>query len=186
VRLFVAVNLPQEVRQGIWAATEGLRTTDFPVRWVDVTSLHLTLKFLGEVEDKRRNEIVSAVERGTNGARPFLLSLSGFGAFPSVERPRVIWVGCDGVPPLELLQHHLERELARCGFPVDGRPFRPHLTLGRAKKDAAARSFKGLESALEGLSFEGETLVQSVELMESRLGRDGSAYRPVHSVTFES
>jgi len=186
VRLFVAVNLPDGVRQGIWTATARLREAGFPVRWVEEPALHLTLKFLGEVDDGRRDEIVAAVERGAGGARPFLLTISGFGAFPSVERPRAIWVGCEGVPPFELLQHHLEREMERCGFPVEGRPFRPHLTLGRARKDVAPARFRGLKSVLGDLSFEAETLVQSVELMESRLEPGGAAYRPVHSVAFES
>ncbi|MSR05793.1 MAG: RNA 2',3'-cyclic phosphodiesterase [Gemmatimonadetes bacterium] len=186
MRLFVAINLPDGVRHAIRTATARLREAGFPVRWVDEQGLHLTLRFLGEVAESRRDEIVAAVGRGAAGAKPFVLTITGFGVFPSVERPRVIWVGCEGVPPLELLQHHVELEMERCGFPVEGRPFRPHLTLGRSQKDAAPSHFRELEAVLDGLSFEGEALVESIELMESRLGNGGSAYRPVHSVAFDT
>lgn len=186
MRLFIAVTLSEEVRRGIWTATERLRGTGLPVRWVEPAGLHLTLKFLGEVDDDRRDEIAQGVETATRGARPFQLPVSGFGAFPSVERPRVIWVGCEGVPALELLQHHVEREMERLGFAVEGRPFRPHVTLGRAKQDGSPARFRGLPSIMDGLAYEGDTPVRSLELMESRLGPDGAAYRPVRSVDFES
>lgn len=185
MRLFVAVNLPDDVRRGIWTAAAPLRRADLPVRWVEPHGIHLTLKFLGEVGESRRTEIVSGLKAAAKGARPFQLPVSGFGVFPSVERPRVIWVGCEGVPPLELLQHHLEREMERLDFPVEGRPFQPHLTLGRAKKESRPAQFQRLEAMLEELSYDSETLVRSVELMESRLGSEGAKYQPVHSVNFE-
>jgi 2'-5' RNA ligase len=157
-----------------------------PVKWVDPDGIHLTLKFLGEVADERQDEIAAGVERGSRGARPFQVPVSGFGAFPSVERPRVIWVGCEGVPPLELLLHHMEREMERLGFPLEGRPFRPHLTLGRAMKDSRPAQLRDLETLLDGLTFEADPLVGSVELMESRLVPAGATYRVVRSVEFES
>lgn len=186
MRLFVAVNLADDVRRGIWTASEPLRRAGLPVNWVEPEGIHLTLKFLGDVGDERQEEIVRAVKQAAHGARPFHMPVSGFGAFPSVERPRVIWVGCEGVPPLELLQHHTEREMERMGFPLEGRPFRPHLTLGRARKDSRPASLRSLESLMNGLVFEADPLVQSVELMESRLGPGGAAYRTVHSVDLES
>ena len=186
MRLFVAINLPDEVRRGIRNATEPLHQAALPVHWVEPAGIHLTLKFLGEVDESRRDELGAGVVAATRGARPFLMPISGFGAFPSVERPRVIWVGCEGVPPLELLQHRMEQEMERLGFPIEGRPFRPHLTLGRVKKDGSPARFRNLESLLDGLAFDAEAVVQSVDLMESRLGPQGSAYRPVQSVALES
>jgi 2'-5' RNA ligase len=185
MRLFVAVNLPDDVRRGIWTAAERLRRADLPVRWVEPDGIHLTLKFLGEVEQSRREEIEAGLAAAVRGARPFQMPMADFGAFPSVERPRVIWVGCEGVPPLELLQHHLEREMERLGFAVEGRPFRPHLTLGRARKDGRPAQFRRLGPLLAGLSYDGETLVRSVELMESRLGSNGAQYRPLRSIPFD-
>ena len=113
------------------------------------------------------------------------LPVGEFGAFPTVERPRVIWVGCEGVPPLELLQHRLELGMEPLGFPIEGRAFRPHLTLGRVKKEARPSALRGLAPLLAGLDFQGETLVKSIELMESIQGPKASHYRPVHSATLK-
>jgi 2'-5' RNA ligase len=182
MRLFVAVNFPLALRTGIWRAAAPLRDAELPVRWVAESELHLTLKFLGETAGDQVTGIVAAIEKAVNGTRSFVMPVGGFGVFPSLERPRVFWVGCDGVPPLELLQHGLEVATERLGFPVEGRPFRPHLTVGRAKKDAAARSFRDVGALLEGLEYQAECFVGSIDLMESKPGPRGAKYQVVHSV----
>ena len=149
MRLFVAINFPAPLREGIWTASTALRDAGLPVRWVDLAALHLTLKFLGSVAPQRTPEIVSGLEAATRQTRPFTLPLGGFGAFPSMERPRVIWVGCEGVPQLELLQHAVEVEMERLGFEVEGRPFHPHLTLGRVERDARPQRLGPLGTLLE-------------------------------------
>ncbi|MBI4420745.1 MAG: RNA 2',3'-cyclic phosphodiesterase [Gemmatimonadetes bacterium] len=184
MRLFIAVNFPDTLRQGVWEATATLRAADFPVKWVEPEGVHLTLKFLGEVAPERRDAIVSALRGAAEGTRRFVLAVSGFGAFPSPERPRVIWVGCERLPALELLQHRVEQALERLGFPLEGRAFRPHLTLGRVKQGARPPSFNRLESLLEGLDYVGESEVGSVDLMESRLGPHGARYEVADSVAF--
>jgi 2'-5' RNA ligase len=181
VRLFVAVNLPRPLRGAIFAAGTPLRAAAPSVRWVDPEGLHLTLKFLGEVADGRSGEIVAALERACAGARPFPLEVGGFGAFPTAARARVVWVGCEAAPPLELLQHGIEREFAALGFPVEGRPFRPHLTLGRAKADARG-GVRGLEDHLATLVFSDTFTVASVDLMESTLTPRGARYAVRHAV----
>lgn len=181
MRLFIAVNLPADVREGIWEAAESLREMDFPVRWIVPESLHLTLKFLGDVAEPDVVGVESGLETAVVGAKPFILPIAGFGAFPSPRRPRVVWVGCEGVPPLELLQHRLEQEMATLGFEVEGRPFRPHITLGRARRSARSRDFDGFEAHIERLTFDGEPLVDSVDLMESTLSRQGARYAVRHA-----
>lgn len=181
MRLFVAVNLPTDVREGLWKAAEPLRTCDFPVRWVPPESQHVTVKFLGEVADGRLDEIARAVDASTAGAKPFTLPMVDFGAFPSPQRPRVVWAGCEGVPPLELLQDRVEREMAGLGFEIEGRPFRPHVTLGRARPKARAGDFRGFADLLESLAFQAEPLVASLDLMESRLSRQGARYEVRHA-----
>lgn len=182
MRLFVAINLPGEVKREIWKVTEPLRARGYPVRWVAPDSIHLTLKFLGQVESEREPEVVDALEHAVEGARQFRLPLGGFGAFPSINHPRVLWVGCEGVPSLELLQHRVELEMERIGFPLEGRPFRPHLTLARAQRGARAKAFEGLPQALEALQFSAEVLVESADLMESHLTPDGARYSRRHAV----
>ena len=110
MRLFVAVNFPGDMRRDIWNASAALRSASLPVRWVEESALHVTLKFLGDVAPDRRDDLVTTLGEAADGTRAFTLPVTGFGAFPSVERPRVIWVGCEGVPTLELLQHRLEHQ----------------------------------------------------------------------------
>ena len=105
MRLFIAVNLPVALRQELWEAAEPLRRGAFPVKWVAADALHLTLKFLGDVAPEREAELLAGMEQAAGGAKPFALHLAGFGVFPSISRPRVIWAGCDAPAPLELLQH---------------------------------------------------------------------------------
>lgn len=176
VRLFIAVNLPPDLRRRVWEAAEPLRAARYPVRWVAPDGIHVTLKFLGEVKPAREAEILAAMGAAVQGARRFQLPMSGFGAFPAAARPRVLWAGCEPVPPLELLQHRMEQEMERLGFPVEGRAFHPHVTLGRVQRDARPGAFSDLEERLGGLEFSGETMVESVDLMESRLAREGAQY----------
>lgn len=181
MRLFIAINLPPDLRQRLWEAAEPLRTAGYPVRWVAPDGVHLTLKFLGEVKPDREPQVVAAIGLAVQGAKRFTLSVGGFGAFPSLSRPRVVWAGCEPVPALELLQHRVEQELERLGFPLEGRAFHPHLTLGRAQRDARAGAFRDLEDRMDGLTFTGESMVESVDLMESQLARDGARYTRRHA-----
>lgn len=179
MRLFAAVNLPPALRQAIHAAAAPLRDTGLPVKWVDPEGVHLTLKFLGNVADDRVPDLGAALDRACAGMRGFTVALAGFGAFPSARHARVVWLGCEAAPPLELLQHAVEREYAALGFPVEGRPFRPHLTLGRAR---ARGGVSGLETVLEATAFDAPWTVTAVDLIESMLGRAGARYASRHRV----
>jgi 2'-5' RNA ligase len=180
MRLFVAINLPADVREALHAAAAPLREHDAPVQWVAPEAIHLTLKFLGEVEPEREDAITAALASVAGGRRAFPLPVGGFGAFPSRTRPRVFWVGTEAVPALELLQHDLERTFADLGFPLEGRPFRPHLTLGRTHK-GAERQARTVGELLDDVAFEDTVTVESVELMQSRLSPRGASYRARHS-----
>lgn len=186
MRLFIAFNLPLELRQRLWEAAEPLRSAGYPVRWVAHDGIHLTLKFLGEVAPDREPEVVAGIGLAVQGAKSFTLPVGGFGVFPSVSRPRVVWAGCEPVPALELLQHRVEREMERRGFPLEGRAFHPHLTLGRARRDARPGAFRDLGDRIDGLAFAGELVVESVDLMESRLARDGARYTRRHAARLMS
>jgi len=181
MRLFVAVNLPDPTRRALWDTAAPLRARRYPVRWVEPEAIHLTLKFLGDVPDARESEVRDALDAAVRGARPFPVMLEGFGAFPSPHRPRVLWAGCDGAPPLELLQHRVEVEMERIGFAVEGRPFHPHLTLGRAKRDARPGTFTGLAEQIESLTFAAEVAVRSADLMQSTLTPSGARYVRRHA-----
>lgn len=180
MRLFVAVNLPEHIRHEIWQTAAPLREAGLPVKWVAPESLHVTLKFLGEVASGREADIRARIDDAVAGTKRFAMGIGQFGAFPTEKGPRVVWVGCEGVPPLELLQHRLEQGLAALGFPLEGRPFRPHVTLGRAKRDARSRDFAAFASALASLEYFGETMVESVDVMVSELSPRGARYHVRH------
>lgn len=181
MRLFVAINFPETLRQGLWSATELLRAGALPVRWVKPEGMHLTLKFLGEVGDDQQEQLAAALRRVAESCRAVTVTVGEFGAFPDSRRPRVLWAGISPEPGLELLQHQVEQEFGPLGFPPEGRPFRPHLTLGRAQPDARAAAFRDLEDVLSRVSFEETATVSSVELMRSIPTRTGAEYQPVTS-----
>ncbi|MGH7570078.1 MAG: RNA 2',3'-cyclic phosphodiesterase [Gemmatimonadales bacterium] len=180
MRLFVALNFPTMLRDALWDAGEPLRRRAWPVNWVRPEGLHLTLKFLGEVEPDREPALVAALGAAAAGARSLPLAVGGFGVFPDLQRPRVLWVGISADPALELLQHRVEQEFAPLGFPTEPRAFRPHLTLGRARKDARPADFTGLTEALAGLAFERTAVIATVDLMQSTLQSGGAVYQVRH------
>jgi len=181
VRLFVALNLPETVRESLCTCVRPLQSMGFALRWMTPEQVHLTLKFLGDVEPEREPELVAALSRACTGARPVTLSLSGFGVFPHYDRPRVVWVGVAPEPALELLQHRVEQEFTPLGFPTEARAFRPHITLGRAAPGARRGGFSKLETALANLCFDAAAVIMTVDLMESTLQSGGAVYHVRHS-----
>jgi 2'-5' RNA ligase len=169
------------VREALWVATARLRDLDLPVKWVRGEAVHLTLKFLGEVADEREPELAAALTSAAAGTRTLSLALGGFGVFPDFQRPRVVWVGIAPEPGLEILQHRVEQEFAPLGFPTEGRPFRPHVTIGRAARDARPVSFTGLEAALGRVEFAETAVVCALDLMQSTLQSGGPVYHVRHS-----
>jgi 2'-5' RNA ligase len=174
------------VRQELWDALASLRErrAGLPVKWVRPENIHLSLKFLGEVEDNREPELVAALQRAAGSGneprpepRPLTLQITGFGVFPDYHRPRVLWAGVTPDPGLELLQHGVEQAFAPLGFPTEARAFRPHVTLGRAGRDARPRDFSGLEEILAGTNFDATVTVTEVDLMQSTLQPNGPVYQ---------
>ena len=180
MRAFVALNLPDVTRQAVWSAIGPLRDLSLPVKWVRPDGIHLTLKFLGEIAEARQPEVIAALRRAADGTRPLPLAIEGFGAFPDPARARVLWAGVAPDPGLELLQHAIEREFTPLGFPTEARTFRPHVTLGRAQRDARPAAFRGLEAALAALSFAETVVIERVDLMRSTLQSGGAVYEVVH------
>jgi 2'-5' RNA ligase len=176
VRLFIAVNIPDEMRKKIWDSAAPLREHGDAIRWVAPKGMHLTLKFLGEVPADREDAVGRALERSASGVVPFGLRVGGFGAFPNVRRAKVIWAGCEAPPPLQLLHRQVEGELGEIGFPPETRAFHPHLTLGRVRRQADPKPLRGVVGMFERLNIVGEVPVCSVELMQSELLPAGANY----------
>jgi len=174
VRLFVAINPTKAVRERIGAGTAELRRLD-GVRWVDPAGLHVTLKFIGASDEGRADEIAASLRRVAAGHAPFDVGLSGVGAFPSLRRPRVVWVGIGPSPELACLQGEIEVALEELGIEREERGFSAHITLGRARRGSAVDA-RRLESLASRAAIGGSWRVESVDLMESRLRPTGAVY----------
>jgi RNA 2',3'-cyclic 3'-phosphodiesterase len=185
VRLFLAINLEPGVRRAIVDATAPLRTAAPTLSWVAETRLHLTLKFLGEQPE----EIVPALIQSMNDVarvhRQFMMHLSEIGAFPNFRRARVVWMGIHRDPRLELLHHDIELACESHGLELEGRPFRPHLTLARVRDRANIEELRQLSRTSKKIDFEEETAVQSIDLMRSNLGA-AAQYVCLHAASLGS
>lgn len=175
MRLFVAASLPEDLRRSIATIQASLETAPLPVRWVRPEGIHLTFKFLGEVDPSKLGEIEGVLLTAGRGIPPFRLRAAGAGAFPGRGEPRVIWVGVEGeIETARRLHEALERALEPIGFPGENRPFHPHLTLGRVKGEARGDWRTALARASEDV--EGEFEVGEYALYESRLDSRGATY----------
>ncbi len=181
MRLFVALNFPKKERQRIHRAARRLREKDLPLRWTDPDAFHITLKFLGEVRTGGLSAIEESIGRVAASTAPFSVSLGGFGAFPTIRKPRVVWLGVEASPELRCLKQDLEWGLSDCGFAAETRAFHPHLTLGRANSADGAGAFRGLDELMADMEFSGDLAVRSVDVMRSHLSREGARYSVVSS-----
>jgi 2'-5' RNA ligase len=138
-RIFIAVDLSDEVRRRASDLVERFRSADVRVTWVAPENMHITLKFLGDQSDDQVATVCRAVLDAVRSHVPFEFVCQGAGAFPNVGRPRTLWVGVrEGVEPLKQLFQAVDHNLAGCGYPQERRVYHPHLTIGRVRAGGAA------------------------------------------------
>jgi 2'-5' RNA ligase len=182
VRLFLAINLTPEVRHTIAEAAAPLKAIAPELSWVKEDKIHLTVKFLGEQPEEMAAKVTEAMRSVGTRNRTIDVEIGGVGAFPNFRRPRVVWIGVTPDPKLELLHHDVESACESLGLPVDGKPFRPHLTLARVKSRATdPRALRDLASAAKEVAYVEEVVIDAVDLMESELTTSGSRYRVIAS-----
>lgn len=176
IRAFIAIELPagvQEVlgRTGLQLAAD---ISHGAVRWVKPANIHLTLKFLGDIQENSIPQIGLEIGQATQGLQAFTLKLDKVGCFPNPRRPRIIWVGVGGeLDRLDYLYNGIERALGNCGWEPEKRPFHPHLTIGRVKnQQAVVRANLPFGRAVTAPPFS----VKSVSLIESVLKPTGAVY----------
>lgn len=184
MRLFLAINLPATERDAIWTATAPMRAAAARVTWVRRDAMHLTMKFFGEVAEPAAAALADALAAPIAAHAPLRLDLGGLGAFPNLRAPRIVWLGVEQDPRLELLHNDIETTCAALGYEVDGRAFRPHLTLGRVKDRIAAPAARALAAAARGVRYHGTAEVETVDLMASRLTPAGPVYTRIAAVAF--
>lgn len=186
MRLFLAINLEADVRRAIMEATSQLREVAPTLSWVDEARLHLTLKFLGEQGEDVIQPLSDSVSEAAGRHRPFAMRLVEIGAFPNFRRARVVWMGIERDPRLELLHHDIELACETLGFELDGRAFRPHLTLARVKDRAEEGDLRRLARASKGVDFDAETGVDSIDLMRSDMTTSPVRYERLHAAPLRS
>ena len=190
IRSFVAIELNDQIREELREIQALLKSKGLAdqVRWVRHESIHVTLKFLGNVSSDRINEIVVAIKQACEGIGPFPLSFGGLGCFPSASRPNVVWIGALGdTKTLVRLQDRIEDRLAVLGFPPEKRKYTPHLTLGRVGKHVSSkeRGRLGIILQTEGIDTLSEMEVHQVSLMKSVLSPAGAKYSRLATVELE-
>lgn len=176
IRAFIAADISEQVRERIGEIRTELELTDAGVRWTKPSSIHLTLRFLGNITEARVGPAGQALAEAARGVEPVRVEVGGYGMFPSERRPRVIWLGLEkGGPELFKIFERLEVALEARGFGPADKKFSPHLTLGRLK------SGKGMKKVVEVLSREatkgfGQYRVDRLFLFKSELHPRGAVY----------
>jgi RNA 2',3'-cyclic 3'-phosphodiesterase len=186
IRTFIAIELPEEVINGLRSLESRLKTSNpSVVKWVDPSSIHLTLKFLGETRLDLFPSITSALDNISKITPPFALSVTELGAFPNTNRVQVVWVGLTGdLSMLNQLQKHIEVSISPLGFPTEKRAFVPHLTLARIRDTASLQDRQNLGALLArtGINTSLKLTVASVSLVQSRLTPAGAIYTNLYTV----
>lgn len=177
IRTFVAVEVSESVRGNAAELVRRLKPSPVKVGWIAPTNMHITLKFLGEQTDEAVADICRAVREGAATVDPFEFSCAGAGAFPSIGRPRTLWLGVtEGLAELQQLHAAIDAALVRLRFPKDRQRFLPHLTIGRVREGGL-----GLRPLIEGLRalqdfVGGTTIVDEVTVFSSELTPTGPVY----------
>jgi 2'-5' RNA ligase len=186
IRSFIAIELPREVKLTLARLENRLKSgSKAPVKWVDPDIIHLTLKFLGNIDAGIAGRITTALEEACRGMHPFTLGLSGLGVFPNPRRVQVVWIGLSGeVERLGQLQKRIDSSLAPLGFKAETRPFTPHLTLARVRDQATPDERQNLGQIVTGTTLEGggSFNADAVHLMRSQLTSEGPVYTRLSSV----
>jgi 2'-5' RNA ligase len=176
IRTFLAVELCDEVRRRSAELIKSLRSDGDDIKWVEPHNLHFTLNFLGDVNDTEVHDVCRVAAEAAARVPLFELECAGLGAFPHVGNPRTIWLGVrEGAESMCRLQEALTAGLADLGFPPEHRQYKPHLTLGRSRRDGRTR---GLSSRLSELAETeaGRCIVEEVVVFSSVLEPTGPVY----------
>jgi len=182
IRSFIAINLPEELKESLGEFQARLKKAQADVKWVRPASLHITLRFLGYLSPEEVEKASKALEKVAQIFSPFTIQLEDYGTFPERGRPRVIWVGISqGKDQLAQISQQLEKELKKFNFPPADKPFAPHLTLGRIKTG------KNLNKLIEYLDKEGKRIygkfpAKSIILYKSELRPEGARYSVIKQV----
>ncbi len=186
IRAFIAIAVPESVLRRCQQISADLRKLNLEGRFAQIQSLHLTLQFLGNIEEAKLAGIREALEDTGKEVAPFEVEICQLGVFPHLVQPRVVWVGVEPVDALKDLQSRLQQRLERLGFPKENREFHPHLTLLRLK---SRKNLPRLIQYVQGdgaCEKEGRIGVREIHLYQSILKPGGAEYRKLLTARLEN
>ena len=189
MRAFIAIPLPLEIKDYLASLEQQLKTSQADVKWVEPENIHLTLKFLGERNDKKIEKILEIMQGAAKDKPSFLIRLSSLGAFPRIDSPRIIWVGIqEGTQETEAIALELEEKIARLGIPKEDRPFSSHITIGRTRSN---KNLQDLSRELNQLSKKikdrkAEFTANQIVLFKSTLSHQGPIYETFQAVNLKT
>ena len=186
-RLFIALDISDEARDSATQYIQQMaeKFNHVAVKWERPEKLHLTLKFLGSVEEHLISKIIDLVDRTARATKPFTIEIRGTGTFPSAKNPQVLWLGVhESTSAMKVLAKHIDESCAEVGFEQQKRTFKPHLTLGRIRdqQGAAELGKQHVGNTFDPINF----LCRELVIYESHLGRSGSIYEKLHTSRFNS
>ena len=190
VRSFIAIELSQDVKTALFELQNSLKIPKYNfIKWVAYQGIHVTLKFLGNVEILKINEIIESIKIGCMGQKPFKIEISNLGVFPNYKKPSIIWIGIiDEFGELFKLQQKIEHELSLLGFTEEKRSFSPHITLARIGTSAMPQENINYSTMLQRYSYDEKLhmLVNSVSFIKSQLLPSGAVYSKLAELNLES
>lgn len=177
MRAFIAVDLPESLKNHLSQIQEDLKTCNLECKWMKPESIHLTLKFLGDIDQKQLGQIKTILKQITSNFSCFEVNVDGFGFFPNEKRPRVFFLSTSEQERLKSIVDQLEKELEKIGFPIEDR-FRSHLTLARIK---SLKNIELLKEKTKDIKMEGKLTVKELVLYKSTLTPRGAIYERIAS-----
>lgn len=180
IRAFIAIELSKDLHQPLQQVSDTLQEEmqDLPLRWVPVTNIHLTLKFLGDVSETNLDLIKEMLQGEARQHKPFEIGIGNLGAFPNMARPRVTWVDVEVPDEVFVLQRRIVSQVSRLGYAPDKKEFNPHLTLARVSRNATPLEIRGIGEVLrkQKIGYLGAARITEVVLYRSDLQKDGAVY----------
>ena len=184
MRLFIAIEIPESTRTAFASLLKELRALAPQLKWVHPENLHVTLKFLGETDPSKLGPLQNVLS-GIRSAEPVNLEFRGLGFFPNERRPRVFWAGMEASANLKTLAADVDQTVHRLGFPLEERPYAPHLTLARISLPIIPPKLLQAIGEKSAQSF-GSLQAQEFHLIESKLKPTGAEYTTLQSFHFAS
>ena len=182
MRLFIAIEIPEDIRVAYAALLQEFRAIAPQLKWVRAENLHVTLKFLGETPPAKLEAVLGALA-GVQSPEPVQLDFHGLGFFPNEKRPRVFWAGLEASANLKSLAAEIDQATHCLGFPLQDRPFTPHMTLARFQPPGVTPKLQEVIRAKQGHNF-GTLTASHFHLIESKLKPTGAEYTTMQTVRF--